>query len=337
MQSANKVYITNWKTLAQKYGQGGSEAIEAALMQSIKADAQRGLISIVVGLDVPEQYGGTQSRGVLPSDEMANKRAVDAIHRHFSPDYIVLVGGPDIIPHIKLRNPMRDHDAEPDVDSDIPYMSDARHARQITAFRAVTRVVGRIPDVKGARDPAALIDLLRQAREHRPQAQPIRTALAVSALAWRQSTEESIANLFNHPVPVVTSPTTDLRVEPDRLEGMVHFINCHGAAFSAAFYGDDGIGPNPTVLAAESLEGRVEAGAFIAAECCYGAALFDPADEDSGRLPMANAYLAAGAVAYVGSTSIAFGPASGNGAADLITQWFLKYALVGDSSGLAFL
>jgi hypothetical protein len=74
----------------------------------------------------------------------------------------------------------------------------------------------------------------------------------------------------------------------------------------------------------------------VAAECCYGAQLFDPADA-GGALPICNAYLGAGALGYFGSTTIAYGPSVGNGAADLLTQYFLSYVLAGASLGRACL
>ena len=72
----------------------------------------------------------------------------------------------------------------------------------------------------------------------------------------------------------------------------------------------------------------------VAAECCYGAQLFNPNDAD-GSLPMSNAYLGAGAAGYFGSTTIAYGPATGNGAADLLAQYFLINVLAGASLGRA--
>jgi hypothetical protein len=57
----------------------------------------------------------------------------------------------------------------------------------------------------------------------------------------------------------------------------------------------------------------------------------------NGQAGICNTYLAAGAHGYFGSSTIAYGPASGNGQADLICQFFLKHVLSGSSTGEAAL
>jgi hypothetical protein len=54
-------------------------------------------------------------------------------------------------------------------------------------------------------------------------------------------------------------------------------------------------------------------------------------------LPICQRYLAQGAYGYFGSSTIAYGPAVGNGAADLITQYFLLAIFEGASLGRAAL
>jgi hypothetical protein len=76
--------------------------------------------------------------------------------------------------------------------------------------------------------------------------------------------------------------------------------------------------------------------AIIAAECCFGAQLFDPSWAN-GKSPISNAYLEAGSVGFFGSTTTAYGPESGNSGADLITQYFLINVLGGASIGRACL
>ena len=59
----------------------------------------------------------------------------------------------------------------------------------------------------------------------------------------------------------------------------------------------------------------------------------DPGDP----LPICLVYLDAGAYAFFGSTTTAYGPAQGNAQADLITQYFLRPILLGASVGRAVL
>jgi hypothetical protein len=70
------------------------------------------------------------------------------------------------------------------------------------------------------------------------------------------------------------------------------------------------------------------------AECCYGAQLLDP---DEFGYSIANNYLLNDAVSFMGSSTIAYGPASGQGLADLICQYFLINVREGASTGRALL
>jgi len=113
----------------------------------------------------------------------------------------------------------------------------------------------------------------------------------------------------------------------------MHFINCHGAEVDPLFYGQKG-NDYPVAHDAGRLKGKVAEGTVVAAECCYGAELYDAG---TGQAGMANSYLAEGAYAVFGASTIAYGPAAGNGAADLICQYFLQRVLAGASLGRAAL
>ena len=113
-----------------------------------------------------------------------------------------------------------------------------------------------------------------------------------------------------------------------------HFINCHGAPADPQFYGQQG-NSYPVAHSAAQLAG-LSVGTVAGVECCYGAELYDPALAN-GQAGICNTYLAAGAHGYFGSSTIAYGPASGNGQADLICQFFLKHVLSGSSTGEAAL
>ncbi len=88
-----------------------------------------------------------------PGNERQSKDAVDAIYKALEPDYLVLIDGPDVIPHLTLNNPVP-KDKDPNVPSDLPYASDASYtSRDAAKYAAVTRVVGRIPGITGAKEP----------------------------------------------------------------------------------------------------------------------------------------------------------------------------------------
>jgi hypothetical protein len=81
---------------------------------------------------------------------------------------------------------------------------------------------------------------------------------------------------------------------------------------------------------------NVREGAVVAAECCYGAQLYDFAMAHTNP-PICMSYMGNGAIAFVGSTTIAYGPSDSNAQADLITQYFMQQVLAGASLGRAFL
>src|SRR5207302_5716283 len=107
----------------------------------------------------------------------------------------------------------------------------------------------------------------------------------------------------------------------------------HGALNDPHFYGQSGenfpISHHSQVLANLRFDGTL-----VAAECCYGSWLYDPAGADWA---IAARYLSGGAYGYFGSTTIAYGPAEGNGQADVLCQSFLKKSTSGSSIGRAVL
>ncbi len=138
---------------------------------------------------------------------------------------------------------------------------------------------------------------------------------------------------FGQPPPL---PDQGPRWTPTQLKAKTHFINCHGALEDGNYYGQKG-GSYPIAHTSGWLEKKIAKGTVVAAECCYGAQLYDPGLTDSGYPGMASQYLLQHAVALAGSTTIAYGPAEGQGLADLITQYFLINVIRGASTGRAFL
>src|SRR5262249_8748979 len=146
-------------------------------------------------------------------------------------------------------------------------------------------------------------------------------------------------NLFGSADDLHTSPQRGKRWTAAALRARAHFINCHGATIDSFFYGENAAETRqPRALSALTLsQGRhVLEGTVVAAECCYGAELYDPA-EAGGRAGICSPYLSHGAYGFFGSSTIAYGPPDGNGSADLICQYFLERVLRGASLGRAAL
>ena len=333
----DKLIVTNRSALRKKYGTRGLAKISAAVHALIAADRKRDLITRLIALDsaAMKRYGAPVSDA---SSARQNKRAIDALYRALRPHYLLILGSIDVIPHQDPKNPMfaDDHEDDPVAWGDLPYACDAAYSRDITRFIGPTRVIGRLPDMTGARAPSHLLALLKTAATHqqRPLAQYL-DYFALSAAVWKKSSQLSLANIFGNARKLLLAPPTGGTIVRRKLSPRSHFINCHGALADPSFYGEDRKSM-PLALDSNDVRGRIRDGTVAAVECCYGAELYDSI---ALRLPspICQSYLAHGAYGYFGSTTIAYGPLQGNGAADLITQYFLLEVQAGQSIGLAAL
>ncbi len=339
----HKLMVTHNGALKAKYGSKVS-AIRKALTALIASDRARGIVTKLVALDDAAALKRARSAAVDDaSDERKTKAAIDALFTQYKPDYLVIIGAQDVVPHIGLKNPMNmngrstDDDDDEVVPSDLPYACDAPFSRQPSKFLGPTRVIGRLPDLPGATDTRYLLRLLDVAAGYRSRTRAdYGSCFALSARVWADSTRLSITNLFGADAKVWTSPQDGPNWTTTQLAPRIHFINCHGDTLSPVFSGE---GPPDTYFDAHRsprLRKRVSEGSVVAAECCYGAELYDPAEAD-GIAGICATYLDQGAYGFFGSTTIAYGPAEGNGQADLICQYFIESVMKGASLGRAAL
>jgi hypothetical protein len=333
---SDKILVTNCTALKRKYGARGLAAVLGAIKVLVAADRDRGLTTQLVDISDSSTMKKFKSAAVTSSNsERQCKDAVDAIYASVMPAYLVLLDGPDILPHLTLNNPAAG-DGDNYVPSDLPYASDARFTKRgVAAFAAVTRVVGRLAGITGAEEPSFLIRQIRTAASFKTRKRAdYLDHFAISAEVWDRSTEQSLNNIFGSRAvklcPPVVSPAVTKLLVP-----LCHFINCHGAEVDSKFYGQRR-NQYPTAMTSEDVAKGAQRNALVAAECCYGAQLYDPIVA-GGKWPMSNAYLGAGAIGFLGSTTIAYGPSVGNGSADLLAQYFLIDVLEGASLGRACL
>ena len=339
MEKIDKVIVTHGAALRRKHGAAGLRRIEKALARLARADAARGLRTKVVFLDRAGDMKDIGAPVKRANDRRRTKRAIDDVFRAFGPDYLMILGAPDVVPHLRLRNPISAAD-DPDryVESDLPYACDAPYHTAIRKFLGPTRVVGRLPDVAEKGDTAYLTRLLSAASGWRSRARSDYEGFFVlSAESWKHSTRTSARKLSGTQRGVCLSPDEGPFWTKTDLRGRSHFINCHGDTARPEFYGEneDDEYDQPIAHLSTQLPRRIRPGTVVAAECCYGAELYAPVKKDP--MGICSIYLAENSWAFFGSTTISYGPSEGNNFADLICVKFLQSILKGASVGRAAL
>jgi len=195
----NKVIITNLTALKAKYGADGVKKLKAAIKTLIAADKARGFQARLVALDSATTMKKVKgSKVTAPLDPKQNKDAVDAIYTALVPDYLLLLGAIDVVPHQDLRNPVYGGD-DPDqfAPGDLPYACEAPYSQQPQDFIGPTRVIGRLPDLTGAKDPAYLLGLLATAANWKSLTPADYSSyFAISADVWKKSTALSVQKMF---------------------------------------------------------------------------------------------------------------------------------------------
>jgi hypothetical protein len=338
----DKILVSNDDALISKYGADGLQGVQAAIARLVAADQARGLQTTYVAVNDPAHMNAAGGVAVTSAaDAQQNKNAVDALYAFHKPQYMVILGSPDVIPHQDLINPAYNPDptnGDPDqtVPSDLPYACDAPYSQNVADFVGPGRVVSRLPDVTGSQDPSYLVHLLDLAANagvltHADYAD----YLGVSAAVWSQSTAMSLNAIFGLSGDMQSVPPASYQWPAALLTRRSHFFNCHGAHISPQYFGQIGAS-YPVAHDAGYIAGKLTPGTVASVECCYGAELYDPV---ASAVPMgiANVYMGDGAYGFWGSTTIAYGPADSNAQADLMCQYFLEQLLNGASLGRAAL
>ncbi|RBL92131.1 C25 family cysteine peptidase [Chitinophaga flava] len=336
-----KLIITNKTALQKKYGEHHQEILDD--LKTLQAfDAGRQLSTQLIFLDDAAQMQACQSTPITDvTDEAQHKKVIDDLYRFYSPGYIMLLGAQDVIPFQRLKNLLTGgNDPDSLIPSDLPYACDAAYDTDPGKFIAPTRVVGRLPDIPGMTDTAYLRSLIKDILQMTPLPPgEYRPYFSVSTFDWQDSTQNSLKNIFGDNSSLVLFPGTaslDGTNWTQQMTPKTHFINCHGAIYNPGYYGQKS-SDFPLAMRSDTITGKLSAGTVVAAECCYGGQLFDPQKNGAKLMSMANSYLLNHAIAFVGASNIAYGPPTGQGLADLLTQFFLINVLNGASTGRALL
>lgn len=332
-----KLIVTNRKSLRAKYKTPGVNKIEARIRKLTAADRKRGVTTLYVAMDIQSDVSPHGAPKIVDAgDARQTKDCVDALFADIQPDYLMILGAPDVVCHQPLDNPVAGDD-DFDVPSDLPYACDAAFSTDIADFVGPTRVVGRLPDVAGESDPDALLTALDTAIAwKRRSLNAYNTCCGISTESWKGSTRKSTRRIFGSSKVDYISPPSGPPWSKTELGPRIHFINCHGLDFDTAFYGDDGAGAQPLVIDQMHYAGRLREGTVMAAECCFGAMLYEA--PLFGLPPgICNTAMVNGAYGFFGSTNVAYGPADSTGYADLVCLHCLINVRNGASIGRALL
>ena len=332
--ATHKVIISSKKNLQNKYGTNFS-GVETLLNNLVKADDKRGISTQIIYIDDATSASKAGIKAVTSVTRQSAKKVVDDIYNKLNPAYIALFGSQDVFPFQEIKNPANDDDIL--VPSDLPYACNSGYSEDISSFTGPTRVAGRIPDIPGVADMKYLKIIFDSIIKYKKvKSEKLLDYFAVTAYVWKKSTQLSLSNIFGNSTSLKNCPSDVSPYTSADLKPLTHFYNCHGSPADSKFYGQKG-NNYPIAQHSPDLNGKISNGTIVAAECCYGAELFDPANEGTHNLSIANTYLKNKAIAFTGSSTIAYGPASGNGLADLITQYFIKNVINGASAGRALL
>ena len=127
--ATNKVIVTHAGALKTKYGSQGLSQIRAGLGAMVAADGERAITTRVVAIDSARDMARFSKPTGTPATTREAKAAIDTIYAREQPDYIMILGAPDVIPLQSLSNPLYEPGGDDDdrsVPSDLPYACNAR-------------------------------------------------------------------------------------------------------------------------------------------------------------------------------------------------------------------
>ncbi len=353
--------------LEKKYGLQTAEIIEREMQRLAEAVSKRRHWSGLVFLpDAVKSDGPAGMSAEAALDPWQLKLALVDLDQALAKKgqmigALVIIGGPDVVPHHRLPNPSDDDDVE--VPSDNPY------ATLDSNYFVAEWPVGRIPGEKGS-DAGMLLEQIRRMTRYHSQWKVTPTwvkpllmlvswmdripflrsfapassgapSFGYSASVWRRSSLAAFRPVGDGKALLVSPPEFSGSFEPKRLTHVdVGYYNLHGLPDTAEWYGQRDFseahnGPDyPVALSAKDLAKNGRAPKVVFTEACYGGLIENKNESQSLCLR----FLSIGSTAVVASTVIAYGsvatPLIG---ADLLGQYFWKHLRDGRPVGEALL
>lgn len=359
---AKKLIISVWERLEHKYKTSGATAILNKLNDLVEADANRGIVSHILMVDqrytlprpfpsdpnLPQNENMTTERfkrGIPEINDYCReiKQVIDAANEEKKFDYLLIVGGNDVVPFFRVYNPVHKllgGDSDTSVPTDNYYgTTQASAMADSDSFMMPDLPVGRFADESEANDSQFLINVIdyaiKEANGEATGHSITWDGWALTATVWRQlsddvSTQNGIlaSNILYSPPENVASMNRS--VLPNGKSG--HYFNLHGALRVGMWYGDS---PTTDVFAPATVNRLVvPEGACIVTEACYGGDILARTSRNCNALM----YLSKGCAAFAGASTIAYGAKSLPGlSADEIARSFMEEIRKGTSTGASLL
>ena len=323
-----RLVVSSRRRTVARYGEEGYRQLDTRLSELCEATARSTgdeTIKLYVddesclrefGVEVVEACDPCEVTGLL-------KRIESRLHSESKKvESLLMVGGDKIIPFHRLANPADDDD--PEVVSDWPYAA-AEDEPLLSRF-----AVGRLPDNEPA-DLDTFLGVLEQAIAHHNAAvgagdgvslsswrNPIRRLMSARSQAhssvgytaeiWAEASRSVFELIGDASKLQVSPPVTDydFLTAYEQMPTLSYF-NLHGFRGSPYWYGhgesEHGSALLPVALTPLAVSWSSAKGSVVYSEACYGADL--EREYPEGSIPLN--FLSAGALGFVGSTSMSYG------------------------------
>jgi tetratricopeptide (TPR) repeat protein len=356
-ECAVRVILSSRERLLAKYGDEAYQELDASLSELRERAAQStGHEVIKIYVDDPACLDAYNLNKADPSDPRQVKALLQQLASQLRGQSsalrsVLIVGGDSVIPFYRLLNCTDDEDQE--ICSDWPYtVTDGNPL--LSEFS-----LGRLPDGESG-DPETLLSLVENAIQHHARivnstrraasrslvgrlAGRLRSkggspsSVGCSAEVWADAAREVFRLIGDADALQISPPMTDYDFLSayERMPDLAYF-NLHGFEGSAYWYGhgesDEGSPLLPVALTPLAISWTDAAGCVVYSEACYGAATGGGTPDTS----IALSFLTAGALAFIGSTTMSYGslepPLSG---ADLLGKYLWEGVLSGLPVGCA--
>ena len=309
--------ITSRRRLREVYGAGGARRVDTALRRLLAARVARGVPTQLMRIEEGLPDVGLAGAAAEPMAISQQLAALAAALRQGGTqlDSVLIVGGPDVVPFYEAPNPTP-YDGDASVPTDSCY--GASDPLELVSEWAI----GRLPGATSG-DPTLLLRLIEAATAHRPHTDRTQKPFGYTTEAWRRAAAEVYAEVPGAGGLLISPPLLATTLDRTLLDGARRiYCNLHGVRDGPLWYGQPS--DRRALVAAlrpVDLVGLDLQGAVVVSEACYGAAIAGRDEHTS----LALAFLARGAVGFLGATAISYGPPSPPlGEADLVALHFLR-------------